>query len=144
MSKIRYVVGFVFSQDRTKVLLIRKNRPEWQAGRLNGIGGKIESNETALAAMAREFAEECGGILIRDDAWRMFASLHDQRGWSVDFFYATHPRIGDAESLTDELVEIAYIDRLGSCITNLRWLIPMALTMSYERCGRFSIEELAR
>ena len=38
----RMVVGFAFTEDRRSVILIRKNRPEWQAGRLNGVGGHIE------------------------------------------------------------------------------------------------------
>ena len=36
-----YVCGLLFSVDRTRVLLIRKRRPAWQAGRLNGVGGKV-------------------------------------------------------------------------------------------------------
>ena len=36
----KYVVGFMFSPDKQFVALIRKNRPEWQAGKLNGIAGK--------------------------------------------------------------------------------------------------------
>jgi len=56
----RYVLGFVFSPDLAKVYLIRKNRPEWQAGLLNGIGGKIELGETEKEAMEREALEESG------------------------------------------------------------------------------------
>ena len=40
---IKYVVGFAFNKEKTKVLLIKKTKPDWQAGQLNGIGGKIES-----------------------------------------------------------------------------------------------------
>jgi hypothetical protein len=39
---VEYVVGFAFDTDG-RVALIRKNRPEWQAGRLNGIGGHVEA-----------------------------------------------------------------------------------------------------
>lgn len=42
------------------VLLIEKQRPEWQKGRLNGVGGKIEPGEADSSAMIREFAEETG------------------------------------------------------------------------------------
>ena len=38
----RYVAGFLVSDDRYYVALIRKKRPAWQEGRLNGIGGHIE------------------------------------------------------------------------------------------------------
>jgi 8-oxo-dGTP pyrophosphatase MutT (NUDIX family) len=55
-----YVVGFVFDPDESHLLLIWKNRPAWQAGKLNGPGGKRENGETPLAAMEREFGEETG------------------------------------------------------------------------------------
>jgi 8-oxo-dGTP pyrophosphatase MutT (NUDIX family) len=55
-----YVLGFVFNLDKTKVALMRKTKPEWQRGRLNGIGGKIELGETSITAMHREFKEETG------------------------------------------------------------------------------------
>lgn len=54
----RYVLGFMFDHEEKHVLLIWKNRPKWQAGKLNGIGGKIEAGETPLQAMEREFTEE--------------------------------------------------------------------------------------
>ena len=52
-----YVLGFMFSPDMERILLMRKNRPEFQAGKFNGIGGKIEGTETPLQAMIREFEE---------------------------------------------------------------------------------------
>src|SRR6187551_944090 len=56
-----YACGFLFSPDRARVLLIRKRRPAWQAGKLNGVGGKIEpSDDSPLAALTREFREEAG------------------------------------------------------------------------------------
>jgi len=132
----RYVVGFIFDSSHENVLLIRKKRPAWQAGKLNGIGGEIESGETPHGAMVRECAEECSLMTDASD-WRLFISLQDQRGWWIDFFYTTRGRIGDARSATDEDVEIVPAARLDGCITNLRGLIPMALTMADETCKGF-------
>jgi hypothetical protein len=56
--KHRFVLGFVFDFEAKKVLLVLKNRPDWQTGLLNGLGGKIEADETPLEAMEREFKEE--------------------------------------------------------------------------------------
>lgn len=39
--------------------MIRKNRPHWQAGCLNGLGGHIKDGETAVVAAIREVKEEC-------------------------------------------------------------------------------------
>lgn len=42
MARQTYVCGFLFDRSFENVLLIRKNRPEKQKGRLNGVGGKVE------------------------------------------------------------------------------------------------------
>ena len=57
-----YVVGFAFNstQNFNSVVLINKNRPDWQAGKYNGIGGHIEPGETTYEAITREFDEEAG------------------------------------------------------------------------------------
>lgn len=57
----KYVLGFIFNEDEQgliDVLLIRKLRPDQQADKLNGIGGKVEDNELPLHAMCRECKEE--------------------------------------------------------------------------------------
>ncbi|WP_300288435.1 NUDIX domain-containing protein [uncultured Desulfovibrio sp.] len=39
---------------------MRRDHPEFQAGKLNGMGGKLEPGETLLDCMAREAVEEAG------------------------------------------------------------------------------------
>lgn len=120
-SPIRYVVGFLFSPDKSDVLLIQKNRPEWQAGRLNGVGGKVEQDETAHEAMVREFAEETGmEVPGWDHAGVMMGS-----DYRVEVFSA----IGDvraARSMTDEAVRVIHIGDLvySKTVLNLQWMIP--------------------
>ena len=53
-----YVVGIPIVNQDTEVLLIKKEHPDWQKGYLNGIGGKIERDESPIFAMKREFFEE--------------------------------------------------------------------------------------
>ena len=43
-----------------EVLVVRKNKPDWQVGRLNLVGGKIEDGETPEQAAVRELFEESG------------------------------------------------------------------------------------
>lgn len=43
-----------------EVLVLKKSRPTWQAGRLNLPGGKIEPGETPEKAASRELKEETG------------------------------------------------------------------------------------
>lgn len=47
-----------FNSD--KVLLILKERPAWQKGRLNLVGGKVEPGEKPEEAAIRELQEESG------------------------------------------------------------------------------------
>lgn len=56
-----YVVVFPkIVNSGTKILLVRKDKPEWQKGRLNLVGGKIEPGESPLDAAVRELKEESG------------------------------------------------------------------------------------
>ena len=64
----KYTVGFIFNKDLSKVLLIHKTKPEWQAGRINGIGGKVEDGEEYVDCMVRE-AEEETGIKSKSKDW---------------------------------------------------------------------------
>ncbi len=116
-----YVLGFLFG-DGQQVLLIRKNKPTWQAGFLNGIGGKIESGETPAQAMCREFREEAG---LDIGAWKQFAVMTGP-DWSVTCFFGWG-ELRRAVSLTDEKLVVANINDLPKdCLYNLRWLIPLA------------------
>ena len=57
MEHTQYVMGLIF--DTTdRILLIKKKRPTHQVGKWNGLGGKVEDNESITAAMTREAKEE--------------------------------------------------------------------------------------
>jgi len=56
-----YVISWVRKANPTNhVLLILKDRPDWQKGRLNLPGGKVEEGETPAQAAVRELKEETG------------------------------------------------------------------------------------
>ena len=55
-------------------VLIRKARPEWQKGKLNVPGGKVEENEPPLFAMTREWVEETG-IVTDPLEWNLVARV---------------------------------------------------------------------
>ena len=126
----QYVCGFLFSPDRTCVLLIRKRRPAWQAGKLNGLGGKIEAGETALQAMRREFREEAGADVAE---WQHVLTLSGAddagsgRAWAGHFFRAFGD-VSAARATTDEALEVHPTENLPrDTIPNLRWMIPLML-----------------
>jgi 8-oxo-dGTP diphosphatase len=118
-----YVCGFLFSPDRSQVLLIRKNRPAWQAGHLNGIGGKVEPGESPHDAMVREFREEAS---LTIPSWHQILTL-TSTDWQGHFFRAFGP-IQSAKPATDEQLEIHPASALpNDTIRNLHWVIPLML-----------------
>jgi 8-oxo-dGTP diphosphatase len=128
--KTHYTVGFLFSFDKQKVALIRKQRPDWQKGRLNGVGGHVEIGETALQCMGREFHEEVEYPSLYKTEWRQFAVL-DSPKFIVDCF-ASLGDLAAVKGKTDEDVEIINVDqitplRTKDMIENLPWLISMAI-----------------
>ncbi len=128
----RMVVGFLFNQNRDMVVLIRKEKPIWQRGRLNGIGGKVELAETPLAAIIREFQEEAG-VSGAATYWLPAVYMGDGRTWEVTFFYAINQEafIDARTRESEEVVKVRVVDL--SCyatIYNLRWLIPFCLDES--------------
>lgn len=123
-----YVLGFAFNSDRSKVVMIKKSRPAWQAGKLNGIGGKIDPGEDALTAMIREFAEECGVETATDD-WHSFAKLTALDG-EVICYRLFDDKILAARTIEDQ--EIVLIDTNMNLIAqhglpSVLWLIGIAL-----------------
>lgn len=121
----RYVVGFAFSADRQSVLLVRKLRPNWQKGYLNGIGGKIEHGETHSEAMDRECFEETGLQL----SWRyrglMTGTNSDGNLFECHIFYA-YENIDSFTQKEDEPLNIYSVPSLQGekLLDNLNWLIP--------------------
>lgn len=125
---MEYVLGLAFDADARHVLLIRKARPTWMAGRLNGVGGKIEPGEAPMQAMVREFREETG-LDTTPAYWTAFARI-EAPTYRVHCYWARTSRIHDAESLTDEVVQAHPVDlaSLGaSAVRNLPSLVTVAL-----------------
>lgn len=125
-----YVLGFMFDPSMTRVVLIRKNRPTWQAGKLNGIGGKIEPEETPSQAMVREFREETGLQTVLQD-WA-HTGLVTGEDYTVHCFKAVSERLEDVQSMTDEQVQIFDLDSpirglYQTAQTNLLTLLGHAL-----------------
>ncbi len=118
-----YVVGFLFSTDENFVALITKNRPTWQKGLKNGIGGHIEDGESSLDAMHREFLEETG-LEILD--WEHKIVLRGGN-YRVDFYRAFSDKISKIKTMTDEPVSIEEVGCISGTVPNLEWLIPIML-----------------
>jgi 8-oxo-dGTP diphosphatase len=125
MSK-EYVLGFLFSEDRKNVVLLRKNKPNYQKGKMNGLGGKVEKVDgTFETAMTREFQEEAG-VVVTD--WKRFATVYND-----DFYIAVFKSFGDisnVRTMEDEIVSVVRLSNLhlfGEIMPNLKALLEVAL-----------------
>lgn len=118
-----YVVGFYMKDD--EVLLIEKQLPLWQKGKLNGLGGNVKKKETPLAAMTREFQEE-SGIYVEPNRWTCFCQL--SRNEVEIWFFRTDMISTDKQptSITNEHVLWKKRNNLNHVIPDLYWIIPMA------------------
>jgi 8-oxo-dGTP diphosphatase len=110
-----YVCGFMFNEDRNAVILIRKNRPAFQKGKLNGIGGKVEQEDSGVQTIANDWENFAYGS---NDEFTVFFF----RGSNTEYFQK-------AKTMETEEVGRFYIgngvDR--SAMANLQWLIPLAV-----------------
>jgi 8-oxo-dGTP diphosphatase len=99
----KYVIGFAFNDLMTEIVLIKKNRPDWQKGSLNGIGGHIELNESSDNAMAREFLEETG-VLTHPKEWIPVLTLKFAYAEIEVFTIKNNAIYHNVRTITDEKV----------------------------------------
>lgn len=123
----QYTLGFVFDEKLERVLLMHKNRPDWQVGKINGLGGKIESGESSKECIAREVEEESGLKIAKED-WIYLGRLN-ARDWYVDVFtYIWTGSLSEAKTITDEQIEWFEVNNLPqNIIPNLGWIIPLVV-----------------
>jgi 8-oxo-dGTP pyrophosphatase MutT (NUDIX family) len=146
----RYVMGLAFSPGRDYVVLMRKRRPDWQKGKLNGLGGEIREGETPHQTMVREWDEETSILTMGiwgkvctvrgsghpgQDPWELhvFATLFDFQGYEVNVDYGK----------TDEKVEILPVNALNktgnATVDDLPVMIALAETRRYAGQGILTI-----
>lgn len=127
-SYTSYTLGFAFDPSLERVLLIFKDKPELQAGLLNGIEGLVKSGQGIVHCMVREFKEETG-IETQLKDWSHFATMRGPQ-WGVVCFCGRF----DVESASDKtaektaIVKVESVMRMrGKMVANLPWLISMAV-----------------
>jgi 8-oxo-dGTP diphosphatase len=153
-----YTVGFLFCRALNMVALIRKNKPEWQNGLLNGIGGKVEAEETPYQCMVREFLEEAVDPKEQDKCvfnWERFCSIQgkcearcpgDDGIFRVHFYRAFTDYTTLRMRLKANTSEGLVIDNVlnitaQNAIPNLPWLLRMALDIDLDAAEGFDIKE---
>jgi 8-oxo-dGTP diphosphatase len=123
----QYALGFIFNSDHSHVLLVHKLHPDWQKGLLNGIGGKVEENESPLTCIVRETKEETSLRTAHRD-WHHIGELVSD-AWLVSVFTSTF--LGDSsQAHKNDKEDIDWFQAKhlpNQVIHNLRWLIPLSL-----------------
>lgn len=129
MKENYYVLGFIFDHSFTRIALIRKQKPTWQRGLLNAIGGRVEEKDiNSNHAMIREFQEKTG-FDTNNYVWRMFAKL-EGKDFQVDCFALAIDDLWDLKTITDEEIEIYNIDtffKKNKTVDNLEFLTHLAI-----------------
>jgi len=109
------------------VLLILKNKPEWQNNRLNLCGGKVEDGESVIECAVRELKEEAGldpvGIPVICGIISGSKSLVHCVLIDVDRRQELNPRAGETEKVDWFRFGEAWDDE--RLIPNLRVIVPM-------------------
>ena len=121
MKQVDYVVGFLFNKARQLVVLTEKQKPDWQRGKLNGVGGHIEKGELPVHAMEREFEEETGLFLT---GWEHAITLTGPEE-RVFFFWANWKE-GGVRTITDEkIIIVNYYQLPLNTLLSTRWAIAL-------------------
>ena len=119
-----YVLALLFTADRSRVVLMRRTRPAWQAGRVNALGGKLMPDESPLAAARRETMEEAA---VDVTGWEELL-VWDDPVYRLHVMRAFDDAAERARTAEDQEVFLAPVQALpAELIDNLRWLIPLAL-----------------
>ncbi|WP_299429803.1 NUDIX domain-containing protein [uncultured Meiothermus sp.] len=122
----QYVAGFLFTPDKTRVVLIRKHRADPDARLFNGVGGKIGLDELPKAAMSRVFKEETS-IAIPPKEWMALARL-ESYAVQIYYFVAISELAQEVQSKDGDEVGIFTVNELfaGPVVPGVRWLVPLA------------------
>ena len=129
MKKYTHSLAFIFNPEGTHVALIEKQRPAWQKGLWNGLGGKVEPGETIMECVLREVDEE-SGIKTKDKDWKYVGDLTSQ-DWHVGI-YAMQLRQPYYDLHSDTGEKTAWIPKNNlpeKIMDNLHWLIPLCTSV---------------
>lgn len=134
-----YTIGILFNYDLCQVLLILKNKPDWQKDKWNCPGGKLEPNEAPLGCIIREISEETTYVGID---WNYIGAMVNDSVPDGHGCYKVHIYTGVYKELNvcnpdveGEVVKWFPCNSLPeNVLPNLRWLIPFAKGCILQGC----------
>jgi 8-oxo-dGTP pyrophosphatase MutT (NUDIX family) len=120
---IHYALCYCIYND--ELVLIEKNKPDWQKGKLNLPGGKVEENESPMTAAVRELKEETNLVYVSVSKVGKIIG----NGCEVHVFFGFGR--GTLRQLTDEKLHLVRAlpawdkAELARFIPNLQLIIPL-------------------
>lgn len=112
-----------------EVLFILKDRPAWQAGKLNLPGGKIEPGETPEQAAIRELKEETGMVPFLPPRYCGHMEAKDSKIHIIELCIHQDETISPREGETEKPMWLIWGDaKIDSrMIPNLRVIVPLCM-----------------
>ena len=130
-----YVLICVVQPFSNNIIFVMKKRPEWQKGKFNLVGGKIEEGENEEQAALRELKEETGykphknypnliksGVLENKDGSKVYCFKA-----IVDVFEKLHPTPGEGETELIKWCNWGLMKTDNRLINNLRIIVPLMI-----------------
>ncbi len=126
-----FTMGIIFSNDCNNVYLLRKDHPEFQAGLLNGVGGKLEPGETYADCMAREAKEEGSYTGSFNHLGSMRGNTEGWREYQCEVFYSVMDKKTKEPKTTEkEPIEMHPVADLPALTAQMVPHLPMLIMAS--------------
>jgi 8-oxo-dGTP pyrophosphatase MutT (NUDIX family) len=97
----KFSIGVATTKNH--VVLIRKTKPDWQAGRYNFVGGKVEPGESYALCMVREFEEEAG-IKTSIDSWKYVGYMQRPNDFMCCIYHQENEEFLNVKTMTEEKI----------------------------------------
>lgn len=131
-----YSLGIAFDFNENLVL-IKKKHPDFQAGKYNFVGGKLEENENILDCIAREFYEETG-VMVPSYNWKYVGKMFREYDFNVSIFVTVNEDVKNVKTMTDEEIVLVSIDEFerssdiaNNSMTNIRTIYEFIKTTDF-------------
>ena len=146
-----YTYTLVFINIASKIVMINRNKAPWM-GMWNGLGGKIQEDETPLQSIQREIQEELGIHISKHDildrgvlTWNAF----EAHGHGIHLFYVELDQLNHAFpiQMDEGIIDLKQIDWIlhpnnKGVAPNIKYFLPQLISSKIHVHCHFENEQL--